>query len=561
MAASRTAPAAALDVRRVLLSLAGILLSILLAALEQTIVGTALPRIVADLGGFEYYSWAFTAYLFTATAATPVAGKLSDLFGRKRLMAVGIVTFLIGSTLCAVAPTMVLLIVFRALQGIGAGVLSAAAFAAIGDLFPPAERGKWQGVIIAVFGVASLVGPPLGGYLTETVGWRWVFWLNLPLGAIALVVLLTTFPGRPGGRQRGRVDYPGAVLVTGATVPLLLALAWAGTAFPWASPQIAGLLLLAAVGFVAFGWVEHHAAEPIMPPDMFRQPIVTVGLAVSFLSGILLYGLSVYLPLYVQGVLGLSPGEAGAVIIPFSLSGSISTVLSGQLIARTGRYRRLALVGLLGVSTGSALLVTMTASTSTTELIWYETIVSVGMGLYFPVLTIALQNAVPYTRLGVVTSTAQFVRSVGAALGVAVLGALIHSRFAATVQAWLPADLTRQLEPQELSDLLDPQLLVRPGAVEALQAQFATLGPPASQSVDAVVAAQRAALALALQEAFVIVAVAALVSFALTLFLRERPLRRDNRLPTAATSEASTAERASVERDRDADAAVPPARR
>jgi EmrB/QacA subfamily drug resistance transporter len=528
VAGSSAAASESFDVRRIMLSLVGILLSILLAALEQTVVGTALPRVVADLGGFEHYSWVFSAYLFASTAITPVAGKLSDLFGRKRLIAVGIIGFLVGSALCGAAATMLQLVLFRALQGLGAGVLTAAAFAAIGDLFPPAERGKYQGLVVGVFGLASLFGPTLGGYLTDTVGWRWVFWLNLPVGGVALAVLLATFPAHAAPKREHRIDYLGAVLVTGATLPLLLALVWAGTLFPWASPQILGLLALAAVLFGLFAWVERRASEPIMPPEVFQDRIIVVGLVVVTLAGVAMYGLIVYLPLFVQGVLGLSATEAGAVMTPLTLAVVVSNITSGQLIARTGRYRRIALGGLALLAVGVGLLTFMNAATSSATMLFNEIVAGLGLGFIFPVFTIALQNTAPHSRLGVVTSALQFCRSIGATLGVALMGSLLTSRFTAEMVQRLPPGLEGQLGDSLWADLLNPQMLMRPGEADAVRATFVSLGPPASRVADSIVAIQREALGLALHDAFLLLVGVTVVAFATTLLLREIPLRRSH---------------------------------
>jgi EmrB/QacA subfamily drug resistance transporter len=523
-----------------MLSLGGILLSILLAALEQTVVGTALPRVVADLGGFEHYPWVFSAYLFTSTAVTPVAGKLSDLFGRKRLIAVGILGFLLGSALCGAAATMLQLVLFRGLQGLGAGVLTAAAFAAIGDLFPPAERGKYQGLVVGVFGLASLFGPTLGGYLTDTVGWRWVFWLNLPVGGIALSVLLATFPAHTVTRRRA-IDYPGAVLITAATLPLLLSLVWAGTLYAWGSPQIIGLFALAVLLFGLFVWVERHAAEPIMPLDLFRDRIIVVGLVVVTLAGMAMYGLIVYLPLFVQGVLGLSPTEAGAVMTPLTLSVVVSNISSGQLIARTGRYRLIALAGLALLGVAVWLLVAMDSTTSSATLLRNEIVAGLGLGFIFPVFTIALQNTAPHSRLGVVTSALQFCRSIGATLGVALMGSLLAGRFAAEMVQRLPAGLDRQLGAAGWADLLNPQMLMHPGEAETLRQTFTSLGPPASLVADSIIASQRVALALALHDAFLFLLGVIVAAFAMTFLLREIPLRRSHQpAPAVLVAEAKS---------------------
>ena len=527
-----------LDRQHLFLALAGVLLSILVAALDQTIVGTALPKIIADLQGFDRYSWVYTAYLLTATCAIPVSGKLSDQFGRKPIMIFGVLVFVGGSMLSGLSQTMNELILFRGLQGIGAGALQSGAFASIGDLFTPAERGKWQGVIAAVFGIATIFGPSLGGWITDNPGWRWVFYVNVPVGAVALATLIFGYPAvayRGGPR---RIDYFGVAAIIAAIVPLQIALTWAGVSYPWASMQVAGLLSLSALFFGVFIFVEIRAPEPMLPLDLFKDRIFSAAAGASFFLGPLLLGLGAFLPLFVQGVLGQTATASGAVITPLSIGSVITNIIGGQLISRTGRYQKIALAGYVILIAGVLLIMGMGANTDNATLVRNMIIAGLGFGFVLPVYTLAVQNALPYNRLGVVTASVQFTRSIGSTIGITVLGTILSDVYAARfAQVQTPRVHAALTAAQKAGHAVpsDPQVLVSPQAQDAIHQGFVQLftmllGPTRGPQVGTQVFHEflnsvQVALLDALHAVFFAILLTTIMAFIATLFLKEIPLK------------------------------------
>jgi EmrB/QacA subfamily drug resistance transporter len=520
--------------RQLAIALTGVMLGLLLSSLDQTIVGTAMPRVVAELGGLDHYAWVATAYLLTSTASVPIFGKLSDIYGRKWFYVGGMVLFMIGSALCGAAQTMPQLIAFRGLQGIAGGILTANTFAIIGDLFPPAERGKWQGLTGGVFGLASVVGPALGGWLTDGPGWRWVFYVNIPVGLVAIAVLLAGLPAiRP--RERRPIDWLGAATIVGSTVPLLLAFSWAGTDYAWGSPQIVGLLALAAVMIAAFVFAESRAPEPIIPLRLFRNRIFTVSVISMFLVGSAMFGAILYVPLFVQGVIGQSATNSGAVLTPMMLALVAASTSSGQIISRTGRYKWSALLGLSVIAVGMWLQSRMGVDTGTGTAVRNMAILGLGIGLAMPTFTIAVQNAFPAREIGVVTASVQFFRSIGATIGIAIMGAFLTTSLHDNLTSGLPPGVAQALPPGVVGGV-DPQALASPEARQALQQQFAGV-PNGSQLFAALMEAMRAALAHALHDVFLMGAVVALLAVGVACFLREIPLRKRQPGPAAADAE------------------------
>jgi EmrB/QacA subfamily drug resistance transporter len=520
----------ALDRRQLILALAGVLLCILVAALDQTIVGTALPHIVTELNGFDRYSWVVTAYLLTATCVIPIAGKLSDQFGRKPILIFGVIVFVLASALSGRAATKNELIIFRGLQGIGAGALQSGAFSSIGDLFTPQERGRWQGVIAATFGLASIFGPSLGGWITDNPGWRWVFYVNLPVGAIALVTLLIGFPATGARRGARRIDWIGVATIVAAVVPLLVALTWAGSSYPWASPQVIGSLALSLVMAIAFAFVESRVAEPLLPLDLFRNQIFTAAFLASFFIGPLLLGLGVYLPLFVQGVLNQSATSSGAVITPLTMGAVVTNVVGGQIISRTGRYQLVALFGLFVCGIGMLLMLGMGANTDNVALVRNMIITGLGLGFVLPVYTVAVQNALPYSRLGVVTSSVQFSRSIGSTVGISVLGTIVTNVYASSFVAAQSPALRRVLAAgaaQGHSAPNDPLVLLSPGVEDKILLGFKQfLGPQAGQALfDQFLTAVRSGLLDGVHASFIALLVMAIAGFITSIFLKEIPLR------------------------------------
>jgi len=422
--------------KQILVVLSGLMLGMLLAALDQTIVSTALPRITSDLGGQQHLAWVVTAYLLTSTASTPLYGKISDLYGRKIVFQFAIVVFLIGSVLAGASQNMGELIGTRALQGIGAGGLMTLAMAIVGDVISPRERGRYQGYFGGVFALASVAGPLLGGFFTESLSWRWVFYINVPVGIIALVVTSVVLD-IPFHRRDHKVDYTGAGLLVAATSALLLALSLGGKAhnsgFAWGSVQIIGLFVISVALFVGFVAWEIRAPEPILPMRLFRNKVFTLANVIGFILGFTMFGAIVYLPLYLQDVRGASPTMSGLQLLPLMGGVLTSSIGSGRLITKMGRYKMFPIIGLILTSLGFGLMSLIKADTSFLALAGAMIVIGLGMGCIMQVLVLAIQNALPYKDLGVGTSSNTFFRSMGSSIGVAVFGALVTNQLTSYV--------------------------------------------------------------------------------------------------------------------------------
>jgi EmrB/QacA subfamily drug resistance transporter len=521
---------------RLILVVASVMLGMLLGSLDQTIVGTAMPRVIADLNGLEHYAWVFTAYMLASTVMVPVYGKLSDIYGRKPFFLGGMALFLLGSALSGTSQSMTQLIAFRAIQGLGAGAMMPIVQAIIGDIFPPAERGKWQGVMMSVFGLSSIVGPTAGGWITDNWGWRWTFYVNMPVGAVALVFALLFLP-TVSRRQQHRIDYLGAALLAAAAVPMLLAFSWAGTQFAWGSLEIVGLLVFAAVMWVAFFLVETRAAEPIISPRLFRNRIFTSSVIATFMVSVGMFGAILYLPLFVQAVLGASATNSGTALTPMMLGFIVSSIVGGQLLSRTGRYKILALVGIVVAAVGMYLLSTMGVATSQLTVMENMVVAGLGLGVMMSLFTIVVQNAFPFQQLGQVTASLQFFRSIGGTIGVAVLGTVMTNRFQDALRSNLPAAITSALPPDRLAALQNPQVLLSPAATNQIQRGFAALGPQGQVLFQQFMDALRLSLAQAITGLFLVSLTAMCLAFVATLFLREIPLRKSHRAAEHAEAE------------------------
>ena len=505
-AAPRDGPAKDRSVR---VSIGALLLGLLLAALDQTIVATALPTIAGELGGLNHLSWVVTAYLLAATAGTPLWGKLGDQYGRKRLFQTAISIFLAGSALCGAAQSMGELIVFRALQGLGGGGLITLSMAIVGDLVPPRDRGRYQGLFGAVFGTTSVLGPLLGGFFTQHVGWRWVFYVNLPIGVVALAVIAAVLH-IPVRFRRHRIDYPGTALIAGVAVCLVLLSSLAGTSWPWASYQTG---LLAGLGAVLLGWflaVERRAAEPVLPLSLFRNRTFTLCSAIGFVVGFAMFGAMTYLPTFQQVVRGVTPTMSGVHMLPMVAGVLFSSTLSGQLISRVGRWKIFPVVGTAVTTLGLVLLHHLSRTSSDAEVAGSFTVFGLGLGLVLQVLVLAVQNAVDYEHLGVATSGVTFFRSIGASFGVSVFGSLFAGRLGGKLAAALHG---RRLPPGTTLSSLQHD----PRAAGAL---------PPSVRVGV-----QDAYATSITDVFLYAAPLVLAAFVLALFLREQPLRQSVRSP------------------------------
>jgi len=438
MSATAVAGGDARTSRSVLVVFAGLMLVMLMASLDQTIVATALPTIVGDLGGLNQLSWVVTAYLLAQTVVTPLYGKLGDLVGRKVVLQFALVLFLIGSALCGLSQNMTELILFRGLQGLGGGGLMVSTMAAIGDVVSPRERGRYQGYFGAVFGVSSVLGPLLGGALTSGVSWRAIFYVNLPIGVIAFAVLQATLPSRKSSEHQ-HIDYVGAAALAAALAAVVLACTWGGTTYAWGSAEIIGLFAAAIVLVIVFVVVERRAREAVLPPSLFRNRTFAVSSGMGLIVGFALFGSITYLSLYLQDVLGSSPTEAGLQTLPLMLGLLLTSIGSGQIITRTGHYRTFPIVGTALMIVGLGLLSRLGVSTAQSIASVYMFVLGLGLGCVMQVLVLAVQNAVDYKDLGVATSGATLFRSMGGTVGTAVLGSIFNNRLASELKSVFPA--------------------------------------------------------------------------------------------------------------------------
>lgn len=552
--------------------LTALMLTLLLEALDQTIVGTALPRIIGSLQGFDRYTWVVTAYTLASTTMIPLVGKLSDQFGRKWFLIAGTAIFLVGSALSGAAQSMNQLIAFRALQGLGAGIGIALVFTVVADIFPPAERARWQGIFGSVYGISNVIGPTLGGWLTDhgplvgnlvidTTRWRWVFYINLPLGILALAALAIYLPTNlsiPTNRLSGwaairRIDVLGAILAAAATICLLLGLTWGSNQiYDWNSLQVIGVLIASGVLYIVFILTERVVAEPILPLNLFRNQVFAVASLLSLLQMMVLIGLVIYLPFFLQGVLGESATNAGEVITPLTISTVVGATVAGIIMAARKRYRTITIAGGFITAIGVFLLTRLTISTNLLEAAIFMVIAGVGLGSFFSILTLAAQNSLPRARLGVGTGAVRYLGQLGAVLGVAIVGTVVNQTLASDLAKRLPANAAKQLTPQGLKFATDPQVLVNSTyhntvihTAEGFAVKNATAHIPPGPQHDVTVAsvtaqviqhvhalltqvfdALRLSFAVALQHGFVTVLVFCGCIIALTFFLKDVPMKK-----------------------------------
>jgi EmrB/QacA subfamily drug resistance transporter len=489
--------------RQIIVILVGVLAGMLLFALDQGIVGTALPRIVSELGGLDKLSWVVTAYLLTSTATTPLWGKISDLYGRRLIFQVAIGIFLVGSALSGLSQNMGQLIAFRALQGVGGGGLFAIALSIIGDVIPPRERGRYQGYFGAVFGISSVAGPLLGGWLTDGPGWRWIFYINLPVGLAALLVTSAVLT-MPVVRRQHQIDYLGAALIVGAVTCLLLYLDWRGNQYGWTDAGglvlVAGFVLLA----VAFVLVELRAAEPIIPMRLFRNQVFRIGNAFGFLTGVAMFGGIIFLPVYLQAVKGFTPTQSGLSLLPAIVGIFSTSITAGRLISRTGRYRIYPILGAAVLAVSLLLLSTLGVDTPFWRVALYEYLFGAGLGLTMQTIVTAIQNSVAFRDMGAATSSVTFFRQLGGSIGAAVFGAVLSSR------------LTHYLSEQLA------QAGVRPGGSTQVDANDVQAIQHLAAPIKSIVLG---AFSTALDDTFLVGLPFIVVAFVVALFLREVPLR------------------------------------
>jgi EmrB/QacA subfamily drug resistance transporter len=487
----------------------GLMLGMLIASISQTIVAPAMPRIVAELGGIEHYSWIALAALLASAVAVPIVGKFSDLYGRKQFYAGGIVVFLIGSILSGVAQNFWMLVAARVVQGLGMGTVMPLSQAIIGDVIAPRERGKYQGLMGGVFGLSSILGPLVGGYITDNFSWRWLFFVNLPVGIIALAVILR-YMHLPHVEREHSIDYWGIATLSIGLVATLLATSWGGTQYPWDSSQIIGLYGLGALSLVLFVFIEARAPEPILPFALWRNSIFTFSNLANMAIAMGMFGAIYFLPVFIQGVIGRSATNSGLLLIPLTIPMIVMSIVHGQIISRTGRYKSGTLLGIALMGVGFYLLTRLDVASTNRELVRDMIVLGLGLGMAMQTFTLIVQNAVSRRDMGVATSTTQLFRSIGSTVGIAVMGTLMTTGVQREIPKRLPSEASAQMQVrgQEISAgaALDP-------------AQLAQLPPE-------VLAAVRAGLAAALHNVFTAGLPFVVLAFVATLFIREIPLRR-----------------------------------
>lgn len=527
-----------LDMRQKLTIMLAIMASMLFAALNQTIVGTALPRIVTELGGMEYFNWVFTIFMLTSSVTAILVGKLSDIYGRKPFILSGLGIFMVGSFLCGTSADMIQLIIYRGVQGFGGGMIMSTAFTAVGDLFPPRERGRWQGLMGSVFGLASVFGPTLGGYIVDHFDWHWVFWVFLPVGIIAFLLILRLFPATAPGVKR-KIDYYGSLFLVCTMIPLLLAFTWAGNQYSWTSVEILGLLTASVVAFVLFIITERRVTNPVLPLYLFKNNVFSLSNAIGFLIGIGMFGAIMYMPFFIQGVMGTSAAKSGFVMMFMTLSMVVFSAITGQLVTRTGKYKKLALTGLTIMGVGMYLLTLMSTETSNVSAALHLVILGCGLGMAFPIFNLTVQNAVPHRELGVATAAIQLFRQMGGTVGVSIMGTILSTRMESRLTDGVTKDPDLAANPEiaeKWKALKDPQILLSPEQLAAIKSQ---IPPEMSGLFERFIDFLREAMNYGLSGVFLMGTGVMILALLLTLFLREIPLRTTNRDP-AEEEESST---------------------
>ena len=503
----------------------GAMLGMFMAALEQSVVSPAMPQIVSDLGGLELYPWLVQAFIMAQVVTIPIAGTLSDMYGRKPVLLAGMFVFLIGSALCGFAPGIYELIAFRAVQGVGAAILMTATFSVVGDLYAPAERGRFIGLFGGVFALSSLIGAPIGGVLTETLSWRWVFWIMLFLAPVVLTVVTLKMPWLRPPKRKFKIDVAGVIVLSVTLMPAMIALSLASQ-WGWFAPQTLLMFVVSVIALVLFIRIEQRAEQPIVPLQLFKIQTIATAAVVNFFIGVGMMGVFVYLQFYLQVGIGADAATAGLVMGPMILVSVTGSIVSGQIMSRTGRYKMLAVTGSLMMFASMLLLSTMTRETTIPGVLGRMFLFGIGMGLMMPVMSIASQNAAPQKFLGIVSAFTQFFQQVGGVIGIGVIGALFNARLANGLIERLSPELVEVIEPEKL---VDP--IFRDGLVEELGAEVWAVAEPEVQ----------AAVATAITDNFLLAAGIVFISVLAIMRMREIKLRTATPLPAAPSSGAVNA--------------------
>lgn len=504
---------------KTILILIGLMASLLLSALDSTVVSTAMKSIVGSLGGMQYYSWPFTIYMLCSMLAIPVCGGLTDIYGHKPIFLIGIATFLAGSSLCGLSQTMILLIVFRGLQGIGGGIIVSGVFTAVADIFKPADRGKYTGIVTSMYGLASIIGPLVGGFITDSLGWRWIFFMNLPLGGAAMIIIAASMPSFKSGESKKPVDYAGIAALILALVPMLLVLSMAGETFNWISIPCVGLLLLSAVMITVFILIERKSDNPMLPLAFFKDRAISISFLIAFFSQALMFSAIVYLPYFIQGVIGSTATTSGAVITPMMLGLLLASNITGQLISRGGKARLLSILAFLIMGVGEYLLSTMGLGTAYSRAIAFMIILGFGVGMSMPITNVNTQNAVPRQQIGSATSAVMFFRRLGSTIGSAIYGVIMTN----TLNSGF-AELDMHNLPESIQEMLkNTQVITNAQTVAGIRAEIPS---QYLDYFDNVYLKAREILANSVHSIFLFCICFAVIGFIGAFFLREAPVTR-----------------------------------
>ena len=501
--------------------------AIFMSTLDATIVATALPDIISALGGFQNYAFVATSYLMGSVIAIPITGKMIDIFGRKWFYISGLAIFVIGSLLSGLSSSMNELITFRGIQGIGAGIMIANAFTIIGDLYPPSERGKYQSYISAIFGLSSIIGPLAGGFITDSIGWEWIFYINIPIGIGIILLFLRFLPFFRPQKGKQRIDYPGIALLILAVMPLLIAISWGGSQYAWSSPIIIGMLSFSIAMAILLFFVERHGDNTIIPISLFKNQIILTSIGATFLLGFSMYGGIIFVPLWFQGVQGESATASGSYLTPMMLGLVVGAFISGQSLSRFGgHYRWQGIAGVVIFAAGMWLLSTLKVSTSYLTSILFMITTGFGLGITFPLYSTAIQNVVPMEKMGVAISSVPFWRFMGAAIGLAILGTIVTSTFAVDFIALIPSSIKDAIPSSTLNSLAhNPHGLIQ--GEEQLKQLVSSLPNP-TQAYQEVLSALRHALNSAITRAMFVSFTVILGGLIFQIFLKEIPLQRQH---------------------------------